>query len=104
MWHFAFTMFAKAELIAMSATIFLTAVAAVPLASLNVVFIVADSITLEIFDRAIRFLERRVRAPAFITVLELLRIASLLTTVTAIPATAAVVVIVITVFVTLVVF
>jgi len=80
----------------------LATVAAVPAASQNVVFIVADAITLEFHDRAIGFRELRVKTSALEAVGQLLHIASHVTAVTAIPATATVVVIVIAVVVPLV--
>jgi len=100
----ALTIFARKELILARVVRMLTAVAAVPVASPNIVIVVADFVTLEFHDRASGCLEGRVKTFAFVAIGVLLHVASLVTAITAIPATGAVVVIVVTVFVTTVLF
>lgn len=80
-----------------------TAVATIKITSCNVVFIVADTITLEFFDGAFWCHEVRIQTCALEAVFVLIHVAILATTVTAVPVTGAVVVIVIAELVTLVI-
>lgn len=92
---------AKFELILVFADT--TAVATIKITSCNVVFIVADTITLEFFDWAFWCLEVRIHTCALEAVFILVHVAVVATAVTAVPATGAVVVIVIAELVTLVI-
>lgn len=91
---------AEIELILVGALF--TAVATIKITICNVIVIVADTITLEFFDRAFWCHEVRIHTCALEAVFILEHVAILATTVTAVPVTGAVVVIVIAEVVTLV--
>jgi len=98
------TFLAKFELLVVATVVTLfAAVAAIPVATWDVVVIVADTITLEFCDGTCWCNERRIQTCALKTVFILVHVASLATTVTAVPATGTVVVIVIAELVALVI-
>jgi len=97
----AIAILAKFELILVVALV--AAVATIKITICNVIFVVADTITLEFFDWAFWCHEVRIQTCALETVFVLVHVAILATTVTAVPATAAVVIIVIAELVTLVI-
>lgn len=78
------------------------AVTAIPVAFLDVVVIVADAVTLVLFNSTIGCLELRVQTFAFEAVSKLLRIAIVTTAVASVPATSAAVVVVVAEFIALV--